>query len=242
MVQRGCRADGVWCAAVKPWVEIGRSAPTGFGQLSLHRRDQEFVIRVDGAVLMQSRQHDSEKRLAEIGCARLDRAPRVLIGGLGMGFTVRATLDLLPADGTVLVAELVAEVVEWNRTALADLAGRPLDDPRAQVFVGDVGAAMRRPGARFDAILIDVDNSPDALTSPGNRNLYGAEGLVAARRALRPGGCLAVWSASAAPELAQRMERVGFTVEVHVARADRGRGSRHVIYAGWAAPTEKRRR
>jgi spermidine synthase len=227
---------------VKAWVEIGRAAPEGTGQLTLHRRDQELVIRVDGEVLMQSRQHDSEVRLAHIGCARLGRSPRVLIGGLGMGYTLRATLDLLPADGTVVVAELVPQVVEWNRTALADLAGRPLEDPRAQVFVGDVGAAMRRPRARFDAILIDVDNSPDALTSPGNRSLYGAGGLAAARQALPPGGCLAVWSAAAAPDLARRMERAGFTVEVHRARADRGRGSKHAIYAGWAAPSERRPR
>jgi spermidine synthase len=220
---------------VKPWVELARATAEGGGTISLHQRDQELVIRVDGQVLMSSRRHGSEERLAEIGCAqlpRLRRAPRVLVGGLGMGFTLRAVLDLLPATGEVMVAELSSAVIDWNRGVLAGLAGRPLDDARVHLHIGDVADAMRGPG-RFDAILLDVDNSPHALTRPANRRLYDAAGLAVAHRALCAGGSLALWSASAVPNLEARLGRAGFEVEVHAARAhSSGAGARHTIYAG----------
>jgi spermidine synthase len=213
---------------VKPWLQLGRASAPGGGTLELCRRDREFVIRVDGVVLMSSRQHASEERLAHVGCARLGPAPCVLVGGLGMGFTLRAALDLLPARGTAVVAELVPEVVDWNRTVLADLAGQPLADPRVRVHVGDVADVMRGRGL-FDAILLDVDNSPHALTRSHNQALYGRAGVAAALGALRPGGCLAVWSAARAPDMAARMRQGGFTVEEHEVRADRGGGRQHIV-------------
>jgi spermidine synthase len=216
---------------VKPWVELARAPAPGGGTLILRRRDREHVILVDGELLMSSRQHGSEEALARIGCARLGRAPRVLVGGLGMGFTLRAALDLLPADGEVTVAELVPAVVDWNRGPLADLAGRPLDDPRARVHVGDV-AEVIGAARGLDAILLDVDNSPHALTRPSNQGLYGEAGLAAAARALRPGGCLAIWSAVQAPEVAGRMRRAGLAPEAHAARAVGRSGGVHTIYVG----------
>jgi spermidine synthase len=216
---------------MKPWIELGRARAPGGGELTLHQRDREFVIRVDGAELMSSRVHGSEEALAEVGIPTGAAAPRVLVGGLGMGFTLRAALDAVPARGEVVVAEISDAVVEWNRGPLAELAGAPLADRRVAVHVGDVGEAIR--GGRFDAILLDVDNSPHALTRPGNDALYSERGLAAARKALRPGGRLAVWSAVRAPAFERRLRRGGYQVSVHSARArgDRG-GASHVIYVG----------
>ena len=216
---------------MKPWVELGRAPAPGGGTLILRRRDREHVIVVDGELLMSSRQHGSEEALARIGCAGMGPAPRVLVGGLGMGFTLRAALDLLPADGAVTVAELVPAVVEWNRGELADLAGRPLDDPRARVHVGDV-AEVIGAARGLDAILLDVDNSPHALTRPSNQGLYGEAGLAASARALRPGGCVAIWSAVQAPEVMGRMRRAGLAPEAHAARAVGRSGGVHTIYVG----------
>lgn len=203
--------------------------------LSLHQRDDEFVIRVDSELLMSSRRHQSEDELATIGCAAMKGAqPRVLVGGLGMGYTLRAVLDLLPARGEVVVAEISGDVVEWNRGVLADLAGRPLEDRRTRVHVGDVLEAMRAAAAAFDAILLDIDNSPHALTRAANRALYDERGLAAALRALRPGGCLAVWSAADTPEFERRMKKAGYAVATHRAHARPGGGGRHTIYTGTA--------
>jgi spermidine synthase len=160
----------------------------------------------------------------------------VLNGGLGMGFTLRAALARLPAGGRVVVAELAEAVVAWNRDLLGPAAAAGLADPRVTVVIGDVAESMRA-GGRFDAILLDVDNSPHALTHPGNQGLYTLEGLAAARRALAPAGRLAIWSASRHPELARRLARAGFAVEVHAARARGPRGgATHTIYLGQAPP------
>ncbi|MCB9561962.1 MAG: hypothetical protein H6709_13690 [Kofleriaceae bacterium] len=223
---------------MKPWRELARARADGGGVLSLHRRDDEVVVRVDGQELMSTRRHGSEDRLAEVGCAGLV-APRVLIGGLGLGFTLRATLALLDgaeADagagaGTVVVAEISPELVAWNRTLVGAGAAAALADPRVEIRVGDVADAMATPG-RFDVILLDVDNSPHALTRPGNQVLYGTRGLATARAALGPGGRLAVWSASRHPDFERRLGAAGFAVEVHGARASGGRGSSHTIYLG----------
>ena len=218
---------------MKPWVELARAKPEGTGVLSLHQRGDEYVIRVDGELLMSSRRHESEDRLATIGCAHMrGTAPRVLVGGLGMGYTLRAVLDLLPPRGEVVQAEISADVVEWNRGVLGPLAGRPLDDPRTRVHLGDVLDAMRAAPAAYDAILLDIDNSPHALTRAANRALYDERGLRAALRALRPRGCLAVWSAAETPEFERRLKKAGFAVESHVAHARPGGGGRHTIYTG----------
>jgi spermidine synthase len=224
---------------VKPWIELGRAQAPGGGVLTLHQRDRELVIRVDGHELMSSRLHGSEDALATIGCAVAAPAPVVLIGGLGMGFTLRAALDVLPARAKVVIAELSDAVVAWNRGPLAHLAGDPLSDRRVTVATADVRDVMR--GARFDAILLDVDNSPHALTAPGNAALYSESGLVRIRQSLRPGGRLAVWSAVKAPAFERRLRTTGYRVEVHPARA-RGAsgGASHYIYVGDVAADVRR--
>jgi spermidine synthase len=221
-----------------PWQILDRAQAPDGGTLTLHQRDQELVIRVDGRDLMTSLAHGSEEALARLGCRdALSRPqPRVLVGGLGMGFTLRAALDLLPAHAELVVAELVPAVVEWNRGPLAHLAGKPLDDPRVKIAVTDVGMLLRQPGRRFDAILLDVDNGPHGLTRRANHVLYGSAGLDTARRALVPGGCYALWSAGPDRDFARRLARAGFSVEVHPERArPRGQGAHHVIFIGKTA-------
>jgi spermidine synthase len=218
-----------------PWQILGSAQAPDGGTLTLYQRDHELVIRVDGRELMTSRAHGSEEALAHLGCsdARAKPRPRVLVGGLGMGFTLRAALDVLPAQAEVVVAEIVPAVVEWNRGPLAHLAGRPLEDPRVTVAVTDVGALLRRPGPRFDAILLDVDNGPQGLTRRANHALYGRVGLDTARRALAPGGCYALWSAGPDRDFERRLARAGFGVEVHEVRArPHGQAPRHVIFLG----------
>jgi spermidine synthase len=202
------------------------------------RRDREYVIFAGGKMLMSSRMHGSEEALAALGCRRactLER-PAVLIGGLGLGFTLRATLDLLPADAAVVVAELLPAVVRWNQGPLGPLAGHPLDDRRVRVETGDVALALRQDRARFDAILLDVDNGPDAFTFAGNASLYTDAGIRAAYKALRPEGVLAVWSAWEDRKFEQRLRYGGFTVAVERVRARLKQGGpRHTIFLGQKA-------
>src|SRR5436190_9126391 len=182
---------------MKPWELLGQtSAPDG-SDMRLSRRDNEYVIWVNGKPLMSSRMHGSEEALAMAGCAHLgaDSRPRVLVGGLGMGYTLRATLDLLPLDAVVIVAELVPAVIEWNRGPLGALAGDPLKDRRVRIAVEDVGFTLRANTGKFDAVLFDVDNGPAAFTSALNAGLYDNAGVAAAYDALKPGGAFAVWSA-----------------------------------------------
>ena len=218
---------------MKPWELLGETqAPDGTA-MALTRRDREYVILAGGKPLMSSLMHGSEEALATLACRRPPAGASVLIGGLGMGFTLRATLDLLPADATVVVAELLPAVVEWNRGPLAHLAGHPLDDRRVEVIVGDVAETLRTSTGRFNAVMLDVDNGPDAFTQSGNAQLYGDRGLAAARRALKPGGVLAVWSAWEDRKFEQRLRFAGFAVEVeHVrARLKKG-GPHHTIFLG----------
>lgn len=215
---------------MKPWIELARVRPPGSGELSLHRRDRDLVIRVDGQELMSNRSVGSEQALATIGCAGVGDG-RVLIGGLGLGYTLGAALATLGPRAAVVVAEISDVLVEWNRTVVGPEAAAALADPRVRVAIGDVGAAMT-PGG-FDAILLDVDNSPHALTRPGNASLYGPRGLARAFAALRPGGRLAVWSAAPAPAFERRLALAGFAVSTHgvPARGAHG-GARHVIFVG----------
>ncbi len=216
-----------------PWTELGRATvPDDETPLVLVRRDEEYVIRVGHTPLMSSRMHDSEDALAAGACERLASLEnaRVLVGGLGMGFTLGAALRALPASAQVVVAELVPEIVDWNRGPLADLADCPLDDPRVLVHIGDVGDLLRAASATFDAVLLDVDNGPDGLTRAANNRLYSAAGLRDAARALRPAGVLAVWSVAPDEAFTQRLEATGFSVEVTPVRAHAGKGSRHVLW------------
>lgn len=218
---------------MKPWELLGRTTTPGGDELTLTRRDAEYVILANGKSLMSSRMHGSEEALAALACRRLRaiEAPSVLVGGLGMGFTLRATLDLLPPDATVVVAELVPAVVEWNRGPLGHLAGHPLKDRRVALEIGDVATTLRSSPGRFDAVLLDVDNGPDAFTASRNAGLYDDLGLAAARRALTIGGVLAVWSAWEDRKFEQRLRYGGFTVEVQRVRGRLKKGGpRHTIF------------
>ena len=221
-------------APMKRWMLVGFAQAFGVEEeLSLYRRGEEFSIRVGGDELMNSRLHGSEDALGELACARIaDRLePRILIGGLGMGYTLGAALRGLNAGARVIVAELMPAVVEWNRGPLGDLAGHPLRDNRVTVREIDVAVILREEQQAFDAILLDVDNGPRALTNHGNDWLYGRIGLKAAFAALRPGGVLAVWSAGPDQGFSYRLRKTGFTVEELTVRA-RGAlgGARHTIW------------
>lgn len=219
---------------MKPLELLGRARTPDGSALTLTRRDREFIILASGKPLMSSHMHGSEQALATLACGRLRTGqPCVLVGGLGMGFTLRATLDLLPPDATVVVSELVPAVVEWNRGPLGPLAEHPLEDRRVQIEVRDVAETVRSSRARFDAILLDVDNGPDAFTSTGNAGLYGDAGLAAARAALRSGGVLAVWSAWEDRKFEQRLRYNGFTVDVQRVRGRLKKGGpHHTIFLG----------
>ncbi|MBI3449727.1 MAG: hypothetical protein HY049_12530 [Acidobacteria bacterium] len=216
-----------------PWRELGRATIPGQpAPLVLSQRDTEFVLRVGPHLLMSSRAHGTEEILAELACARIaGRAgARVLVGGLGMGFTLAAALRHAPPDARVEVAELVGAVVEWNRGPLAHLAGRPLDDSRVTVHEANVADVMRERTGAFDAILLDVDNGPSGLSRTANEGLYSHAGLRTAHRALREGGVLGVWSVAPDPKFTERLGDVGFRAEVHVARARRNKGGRHTLW------------
>ncbi len=201
--------------------------------LRLFRRGADFMIVLERNELMSTRMSGSEVALGTMTCDRLaDRpAPHLLVGGYGMGFTLRAVLAQLGADASVTVAELVPGVIEWARGPMAALADGCLDDPRVALEIGDVGATIRSAARRYDAILLDVDNGPDGLTRPGNDGLYGPRGLAAAHSALRAGGVLAVWSAAPDPRFARRLGDSGFDVEeVKVRARENGKGATHVIW------------
>ena len=216
-----------------PWVQLDTATvPGGGGQLRLMQRGTEFAIFAGPIPLMNSRMSSSEIVLAEIACERLKGRPkmRMLIGGYGMGFTLRAALAGLAKDAQVVIAELVPQVLDWARGPMAELAAGCLDDKRVVIHAGDVGEAIAGAKAGFDAILLDVDNGPDGLSRDANNRLYTVRGLESARRALRPGGMLAVWSAAPSKAFTNALQRAGFKVEELQARANKGRGVRHVIW------------
>ncbi len=199
-----------------PWELLDcASIPENGGELRLYRRGQEYSIRANGRQLMNSVAHDSEEALADHACSRLVATPRprVLVGGLGMGFTLAAVLRHLGDDAEVVVAELVPAVVDWNHGPLGEIAGHPLRDDRVTTRVADVAALLRSENQRYDAILLDVDNGPEGLTHPANDWLYTQRGLQAAASALRPGGVLAVWSAGPDPRFTARLRRTELVAE-----------------------------
>jgi len=203
-------------------------------ELKLHRHADRFAISIPGrGELMNSRVHGSEIALAEMTCKRVaeQASPSLLIGGLGMGFTLAATLAAVGDGAEVVVAELVPEVVDWNRELVGEAAGHPLNDPRSKVFVGDVAQLLRESAGRFDAVMMDVDNGPEALIRRENDWLYSPAGLAATSRALRPNGVLAVWSASPDRRFTDRLSRAGFDVDLQMVRPHRaGKGARHYIW------------
>lgn len=226
-----------------PWEQLGSARlPDGSGELRLKRRGTEFSIMLGTNELMNSRLSGSEEALARLAAERIaGRAkPRVLIGGLGMGFTLRAALAALGNDARIEVAELVPEVVAWARGPMAEVFAGCLDDHRVTIRETNVGVLIDGAAATYDAILLDVDNGPEGLTVAANDRLYGHGGLAAARHALKPGGVLGVWSQGPDTGFSRRLRACGFAVEEVKARAGRGRGARHVIWLATNAPSKRR--
>jgi spermidine synthase len=210
---------------------LGETATPDGADLKLTRRSNEYIILANGKTLMSSRMHGSEEALATFACRKLRTAesPCVLIGGLGMGFTLRAVLDLLPSGAKVVVAELSPAVVEWNRGPLGPLAQHPLKDKRVRIEVGNVANSIGSRHSYFDAVLLDVDNGPAAFTTPQNSMLYDDRGLAAIRTALKSGGVLAIWSAREDRKFEQRLRYVGFVGRVERVRARLKKGGPHHI-------------
>ncbi|MHB2018358.1 MAG: spermidine synthase family protein [Candidatus Xenobia bacterium] len=219
---------------MKPWEHLDSAAAPDGARLTLWRRDAEYVIRLDNQELMSTRSH-SEVELGRLGVAHLGGSPRaqVLIGGLGMGFTLRGVLDALGPQAQVVVAEISADVERWNRTTLSDLAGNPLSDPRARVEIADVRHVIASE-RKWDAILLDVDNGPTAVCSRSNQALYDQAGLWRIRAVLKDKGVLAVWSASDDPNFVALMNRCGFKAKTVRIAAHRGKGRRHFLFLGQA--------
>ncbi len=214
-----------------PWEFLGEAQVPGGSILRLTRRKDEFSIRTEGYELMNSRAHGSEEVLAREAIQGLSRrkTSRILIGGLGMGFTLKAALDVAQENAAITVAELVPEVVTWNQDHYGHLTDHPLKDPRVSVFVGDVSTAIKKQGP-WDAILLDVDNGPNGLTRNGNSRLYSKRGLLAAKQVLRPGGLFGVWSADADQIFTKRLKECGFNVEERHVKARLKNGSTHTLW------------
>jgi len=216
------------------WTHLDTApVPGGGGELRLGRRGAEFSIVLGQSELMNSRLSGSEEALATMSLARLRNRerPNVLIGGLGMGFTLRAALAELGPHARIIVAELVSAVVAWARGPMAEIFGDSLDDPRLTLIEADVGGLIRSARSTYDAILLDVDNGPEGLTREANDSLYDMAGLSAARAAFRPGGVFAVWSSASNRPFTERLRKTGFVVEELRVRANgSGGGARHVIW------------
>lgn len=220
---------------MKPWIKLGKATiPNAGGELTLSRREDEFSIRLSGVrgELMNSRVYHSEQVLAELGCAHIAASDKanVLVGGLGMGYTLAAALKTVHHSARVTVAELIPEVVEWNKGPLGECAGQPLEDPRVKVHNGDVVKLLENPSQMFDAILLDVDNGPEGITHSDNNWLYSIPGLESIFKALHPEGMLAIWSAGADPMFTIRLKKAGYKVDMRSVRARPGKGSRHTIF------------
>jgi spermidine synthase len=221
---------------VIPWILLDKAAVPGGGELRLMRRGAEFSIVLGQNELMNSRLGGSEAALAGMACERIRgrRNPQILIGGLGMGFTLRAALAGVASEARIIVAELVPAVVAWARGPMAEVFGNSLTDPRVSIREADVGQLIRSGSSAYDAILLDVDNGPEGLSRTANDALYDAKGLRAAYAALHPGGVFAVWSSGPHAKFSQRLRNAGFAVDEVRARANGSRGgARHII---WIAP------
>ena len=217
-----------------PWEEIDRAeVPGGEGEIILRKRGTEFSIRAATTELMNSRLHGSEDALAELSCSRIKRKSdqRILIGGLGMGYTLAAALQHSGADSLITVAELIPAVIRWNREHFGHLAGKPLDDGRVSIQQEDVAETIRRKKSTWDAILLDVDNGPDGLTRKANDRIYGINGLKNAFFALRTGGMLSIWSSGVEEQFTHRLKQCHFQTEIVTVRARKhGKGARHTIW------------
>ena len=220
---------------MKPLIKLATAKiPNNGGELTLSQREEEFSIRLSGVrgELMNSRVFNSEQELSKLGCAHIKNTEnaQVLVGGLGMGYTLAAALECVTVSSKVTVAELIPEVVEWNQGPLGECAGRPLDDPRSQVRLGDIAELIKQQQPEFDAILLDVDNGPEGITHTNNNWLYSTAGLEALYNSLRPEGMLAVWSAGPDSMFVIQLKKAGFQVTVQTVRSRPGKGSRHTIF------------
>jgi spermidine synthase len=214
-----------------PWVIVDAETSEGGTRLELARRGTEWEVRADRATLMSNRAHGSEDALPRLALREVPGLRRVLLGGLGLGYSLRATLDLLPSEGEVVLAEMSPAVVRWNRTHLADLAGRPLDDPRVRLHEGDVRECIRGRAA-YDAILLDVDNGPSSFVHDANAGLYTHAGLRSAFEALRAPGVLVVWSLTRDEPFQRRLRDTGFVPSEHLVPARTGGRKKHVLAMG----------
>jgi spermidine synthase len=224
------------------WITIeSTTVPASDTELTLLQCADDFAIRISGQPgdLMNSRRHHSEDALAEFTCTRLSAVEnaQILIGGLGMGFTLAAVLKTVGVSAAVIVAELVPAVVEWNRGVLGRCAGRPIEDDRTRIHLGDVADLLKQRVDTFDAILLDVDNGPEAMTHSDNEWLYSRAGLQRIYEKLQPEGIVAIWSARADQAFTKRLKKTGFNVQLRTVRARPGKGSRHTIFVAqkpWA--------
>ncbi len=225
---------------MKPSVRLATAKTPDGGEMELYKHDQDFVIKINGQDLMSSRQHESELELARLGCAHLvsSEAPKVLIGGLGLGYTLRQVLDMLGLQAKVVVGELLGAVAEWSREFFGELNGHPLEDERVDLKTGDVVSLISRSKGKFDAILLDIDNGPSAMTNSENSRLYSYEGIMACRYALCKQGSLAVWSA----EPSKKFERLlvgGCGFHVRRFRVPTYKGSKSQSHFVWVASENK---
>jgi len=218
---------------MKPRELIATAKAPGGVELRLVRHDNDHIIMVGANELMSSRLGGSEEALATLSCDRLrDRTkPHLLIGGYGMGFTLRAALARLGPDARITVAELVPDIIDWARGPMSQLTAGALDDKRVSLIIGDVSAEITASNKRYDAILLDVDNGPSGLTAAANNSLYSMNGLARAKTALKPGGVLAIWSAAPDDAFTRRLDKAGFKAEAVTVRArSNGKGPRHTIW------------
>ena len=219
---------------MRHWTELGEAPIPGTAQtLFLYQGKDDFFIKISGGgELMSTRKHGSEDALGSLPCQRLANpaTAQVLIGGLGMGFTLASALKEVGTGAVITVAELIPEVVEWNQGPLGEHAGNPLNDPRSRVYVGDVAQLLRESKSGFDVIALDVDNGPEGLTKSANDWLYTSAGILAAQAALRPGGVLAYWSAGPDQAFHERLRRCGFLVDEVTVFAHGKKGARHTIW------------
>ena len=221
---------------MKKWTCLDTALMPDGQTISLNEHDGGYSVRIEGAELMSTRRHASEEKIGELACAHVARirAARVLIGGLGFGFTLRAALSALRSDAAVVVAEIQAAVIAWNRNPSLPLAADAMADVRVTILQEDVREVIRNNPGGFDSIILDVDNGPAALSTEGNRHLYSLQGLQIARGALRPKGCVAIWSAGPDAAFGKLLARAGFQVEVHRCRAHAQSGGWHTVFLGRA--------
>ena len=218
---------------MKPWNTVGKAVSPDGTRLELVEHDGDYVIKADDLPLMSTRMHFSEMELARLVCTKLKSKAKVMIGGLGLGYTLRSALDLIPKDGVVVQVELVPEVIEWNKGPLGSFNNHPLKDTRTEIVQDDISKVIRQSQNNYDSIILDVDNGPSPLINERNAWLYTNRGLQSIRKALKNQGQVAIWSANDDPRFISHMKRNGFLAEKHYIQAHKGKGGiRHVIFTG----------